>query len=53
MNWHATMTDELAQKAMEGCPVGAIIKKEKGFDIPIGKRKFDKEPIGTEFIKSK
>jgi [NiFe] hydrogenase diaphorase moiety small subunit len=46
----ATMTDKLALEAMEGCPVGAILKKEKGFDTPIGKRKFDKEPIGTEFI---
>lgn len=47
----ATMSDKLALEAMEGCPVGAIIKKEKGFDTPIGKRKFDKEPIGTEFLK--
>jgi len=44
------MTDQLALTAMENCPVGAIIKKEKGFDTPIGKRKFDKEPIGTEFL---
>ncbi len=46
----ANMTDKLALAAMEGCPVGAILKKEKGFEIPIGKRKFDKEPIGTEFL---
>ncbi len=46
-----SMSDELALSAMNGCPVGAILKKEKGFDTPIGKRKFDKEPIGTEFIK--
>ena len=26
---------------------------EKGFDVPIGKRKFDKEPIGTEFLINK
>ena len=47
----AKMSDELAQKAMDICPVGAILRKEKGFDTPIGKRKFDKEPIGTEFTK--
>ena len=47
----AKMSDELAQIAMDTCPVGAIIRKEKGFDTPIGKRKFDKEPIGTEFLK--
>ena len=47
----ANMSEELAQTAMDTCPVGAIIRKGKGFDTPIGKRKFDKEPIGTEFIK--
>ncbi|MBN1982174.1 MAG: (2Fe-2S)-binding protein [Chitinivibrionales bacterium] len=41
-----TISDEVAQKAMDVCPVGAIIRKEKGFDIPIGKRQFDREPIG-------
>lgn len=42
------LTDELAQKAMDVCPVGSIIYKEKGFNIPIGKRKYDKKPIGSE-----
>lgn len=46
----ATMTEELAQKAMENCPVGAILRKEKGFDQPIGTRKFDKQAIGTEIF---
>ncbi len=42
------MTDEMAKLAMENCPVGSIIYKEKGYDEPIGKRKFDKNPIGSE-----
>ena len=42
------LTDELAQKAMDVCPVGSIIYKEKGFNIPIGKRKYDEKPIGSE-----
>ncbi len=42
------MSDELAKKAMENCPVGSIIYKELGFVIPIGKRKYDKKPIGSE-----
>lgn len=42
------ITDELAQKAMDMCPVGAIIRKGKGFDTPIGKRKYDTKPIGSE-----
>lgn len=42
------ISDELAQKSMDICPVGAIIRKEKGFDVPIGKRTYDKKPIGSE-----
>jgi [NiFe] hydrogenase diaphorase moiety small subunit len=45
----ANMSDELAQKAMDICPVGSLLKKEKGFDTPIGKRKYDKVPIGSEY----
>jgi [NiFe] hydrogenase diaphorase moiety small subunit len=44
-----TMPDETARKAMENCPTGSIIYKGKGFDEPIGKRKFDRKPIGSEF----
>jgi len=44
----AEMTDELAKKAMDNCPVGSILVKEKGFDTPIGKRKYDNKPIGSE-----
>ncbi|MBD3243116.1 MAG: 2Fe-2S iron-sulfur cluster binding domain-containing protein [Chitinivibrionales bacterium] len=42
------MTEELAQQAMDICPVGAIIRKGKGFDTPIGKRKYDTQPIGSD-----
>ncbi len=42
------MTDEIAQLAMDNCPVGSIIKKEIGFAEPIGTRKYDKEVIGTD-----
>ena len=45
------MTDEQAEEAMNICPVGSILKKEKGYDVPIGQRKFDKEAIGSD-IKS-
>lgn len=41
------INDELAQKAMDVCPVGALLKKEKGYQTPIGKRKYDNAPIGT------
>ena len=42
------MTDEQALEAAEICPVGAILKKEEGFKDPIGQRKYDKKPIGSE-----
>jgi len=44
----ARMSEEEAQKAMDICPVGAILKKEVGFKVPIGKRKYDTKPIGSE-----
>lgn len=47
----ATMSDELAQKAMDICPVGCILKKEVGFITPIGARKYDKMPIGSDIEK--
>jgi len=47
------MSEEQIQKAMDICPVGAILKKEVGFRIPIGKRKFDHTPIGNELEEKK
>lgn len=42
------LTDELAQKAMDICPVGSILRKERGFIVPIGERKYDYNPIGSD-----
>jgi [NiFe] hydrogenase diaphorase moiety small subunit len=42
------LTEELAQKAVDICPVGAILKRDKGFVIPIGRRKYDTNPIGSD-----
>jgi [NiFe] hydrogenase diaphorase moiety small subunit len=44
----ATMSEELAMKAMNQCPVGCILRKEVGYRVPIGQRKFDTKPIGSE-----
>jgi [NiFe] hydrogenase diaphorase moiety small subunit len=38
----------MALKAMDVCPVGSILRKEVGFAVPIGQRKYDKKPIGSE-----
>jgi [NiFe] hydrogenase diaphorase moiety small subunit len=42
------LSEEEAREAMEICPVGAILKKEQGYNVPIGERKFDKSPIGSD-----
>lgn len=35
-------------RAAEICPVGCIIKKRVGFDVPIGRRKYDTRRIGSD-----
>ncbi|MBN1596832.1 MAG: (2Fe-2S)-binding protein [Bacteroidales bacterium] len=42
------LSDDLAQKSMDICPVGALLVREKGFDVPIGERKYDKQSIGSD-----
>ncbi len=34
--------------AMRVCPVGALLPKRAGFQVPVGRRPFDTEPIGHE-----
>lgn len=48
----ARLTPEKAQEAMDICPVGSILVRERGFIIPIGKRKYDVSPIGSEIEKT-
>ena len=45
------LTEEEARRAMEVCPVGAILRKEIGFAVPVGQRKFDGAPIGSDIEK--
>jgi [NiFe] hydrogenase diaphorase moiety small subunit len=40
---YATLQD----KAMQVCPVGVMLRKDKGFTVPIGKRVFDLKPISA------
>jgi [NiFe] hydrogenase diaphorase moiety small subunit len=47
----AKLSDEEAAQAMDMCPVGAILKKETGYRDPIGRRKFDSAPIGSDIEK--
>jgi len=45
------LSEAEARRAMDICPVGAILRKETGFAVPIGRRKYDSAPIGSEIEK--
>jgi [NiFe] hydrogenase diaphorase moiety small subunit len=36
---------EATDEAAEICPVGAILPKHRGYDVPIGERLYDSDPI--------
>ena len=44
----AEISIEKAQEAMDICPVGSILVREKGWIEPIGTRKYDNAPIGSD-----
>ena len=39
---------DVTDKALEACPVGALLRKRVGFAVPVGERIYDHEPIGHE-----
>jgi [NiFe] hydrogenase diaphorase moiety small subunit len=39
---------DVTDKAVDSCPVGAILKKRVGFEVPVGERKYDHKPIGSD-----
>lgn len=51
VNAEANLVDtdvSLADKAMDVCPVGALLTKRVGYATPVGQRKYDHKPIGSE-----
>jgi [NiFe] hydrogenase diaphorase moiety small subunit len=40
----------VTDKAMEVCPVGVILRKEVGFRVPIGQRRFDQRPVSAQAL---
>ena len=51
VNAEARLVDtdlDVADQAVELCPVGAILKKRVGYAVPVGKRLYDHEPIGSD-----
>jgi [NiFe] hydrogenase diaphorase moiety small subunit len=39
---------DVTDKAIAVCPVGAILRKRVGYAIPVGRRMYDREPIGSD-----
>jgi [NiFe] hydrogenase diaphorase moiety small subunit len=40
----------VTDKAMEVCPVGVILRKRVGFQVPIGERRFDQRPVSDQAL---
>jgi len=40
-----------ADKAATYCPTGSLMTKRVGWKVPVGQRKYDKEPIGSEITR--
>jgi [NiFe] hydrogenase diaphorase moiety small subunit len=39
---------DVTDQALDACPVGALLRKRVGYTIPVGQRKYDHEPIGSD-----
>ena len=44
---------DVTDKALDVCPVGALLKKRTAYATPIGQRKYDHEPIGSDIEAAK
>ena len=56
VNSESNLKDTDAQvidMAFSVCPVGSLLKKRRGFNIPIGERLYDHKPIGSDIEEDK
>ena len=56
VNARARLVDtdlDVTDKAVEVCPVGAILRKHVGYATPVGERKYDHAPIGSDIEANK
>ena len=54
VNSNAKLKDtniDVTDKALEVCPVGALLKKRVGYAVPVGQRLYDTKPIGSDIEK--
>jgi len=47
----AHLSVETAKKAVDICPVGALLPRSGAFRKPVGSRRYDHDPIGTHLFK--
>ena len=51
VNADANLADtnaDVTDQALDACPVGALLRKRVGYAVPVGRRLYDHEPIGTD-----
>ena len=51
VNAEARLVDtdlDVTDRALDVCPVGALLRKRVGYRVPVGRRKYDREPIGSD-----
>jgi [NiFe] hydrogenase diaphorase moiety small subunit len=56
VNAEADLADtdvDAADRAIDVCPVGAILRKRVGYRVPVGQRQYDHRPIGAEIAAAK
>jgi len=39
---------QAADKAVDACPVGCLLRKRVGYAVPVGQRQYDTRPIGSD-----
>jgi [NiFe] hydrogenase diaphorase moiety small subunit len=39
---------DVTDRALDACPVGALLRKGEGFAVPLGERRFDRHALGEE-----
>jgi [NiFe] hydrogenase diaphorase moiety small subunit len=39
---------DVTDRALDACPVGALLRKRVGFAVPVGRRLYDRTPIGSD-----
>ena len=55
VNSEARLADtdmDVTDQSIDACPVGALLRKGEGYRVPVGKRLYDSEPIGSDVEES-